>query len=111
MTKGRRDDDQDRDILNHSISGLMAIEESEVKSIKILREREGGGASSQCNLIYLGWLISMVGLLVSEEKQWRREWMGVGDKREGGGRNWKEGRNGKFWWDVKTKKIKKQNKN
>lgn len=30
--------------------------------------------------------------------------MGVGDKREGGGRNWEEGRKGKFWWDVKTKK-------
>lgn len=40
MTKGSRDHDQHGNILNHSVSGLLPIKESEVKSIKIFKKEE-----------------------------------------------------------------------
>lgn len=56
----------------------------------------------------LGWLTSTVGLpgrpSLSEEKQQRREWMGMGDKREGEGEELERGEEGEILVGCKNKK-------
>lgn len=54
-------------------------------------------------------MVSTGGLTFSEEKQRRNGW-GLGRKKEGGGRDWEERRQGKLRMGYKNKKIKYERK-